>query len=479
MSDGLGPSSEIPVAEPTDEVSRRDRSDPRRQLAIVLVVVVCLAAAAIPVTIRLRSDDHTRPTRATKRFVDPKQARIEVGAALAATIAARNYRITSVLSETAPAGSVARGPTFSSVATVNVAPLAMVATSDIAGHITSWTDGTRQWELGGGNYGLTSPAGIGPGQPISGFTPLVVGTLGQREGGVAMMGLSSPNGHLDLTAQSITSAAPVGTSTIAGDSIKEYVVHVNASELVHQPGMTAEQVKTAADGFQLLDQEGYTGTTERVGIDEAGYLRESHTVWNFADGGTVVADTTFSDYGCAGTVVLPTQTPQAPPAATCTSPDPAATTPPTSAASASEPSTEVLAPAPPALVPDTTSATVVFRDADAAITYAYGHFFDPALTSDERAALIQGSAGMRDFIDSSFTRHEGEAAAGAVIADHITVNGATADVSFHALYGGHESPANPGQLSGTAVLEDGAWKISRATFCMLSAGDGEVCPPAS
>ena len=127
----------------------------------------------------------------------------------------------------------------------------------------------------------------------------------------------------------------------------------------------------------------------------------------------------------------------------------------------------------------TTSATVVFRDADAAITYAYGHFFDPALTSDERATLIQGSAGMRDFIDSSFTRHEGEAAAGAVIADHIAVNGATADVSFHALYGGHESPANPGQLRGTAVLEDGAWKISRATFCMLSAGDGEVCPPAS
>jgi hypothetical protein len=331
VSGGLGPSSEIPVAEPTDEVPRRDRSDPRRQFAIVLVVVVCLAAGAIPVTIRLRSDDHTRPTRATKRFVDPKQARIEVGAALAATIAARNYRITSVLSETALAGSIARGPTFSSVAIVNVAPLAMVATSDIAGHITSWTDGTRQWELGGGNYGLTSPAGIGPGQPISGFTPLVVGTLGHREGGVAMMGLSSPNGHLDLTEQSITSAAQVGTSTINGDPITEYVVHVNAAQLVQQPGMTAEQVKTAADGFQLLDHEGYTGTTERVGIDDAGYLRTSNTVWNFADGGTVVADTTFSDYGCAGTVVLPTQTPQAPPAATCTSPDPAATTPPTPA----------------------------------------------------------------------------------------------------------------------------------------------------
>jgi hypothetical protein len=323
VSDGFGPSSEIPVAEPTDEVPRRGRSDPRRRFAIVLVVAVCLAAAAIPVTIRFRSNEPTRPHRATKRFVDD-QARVQVGAALAATIAARNYRITSVLSETAPAGAIARGPTFQSEAIVNVGPLAMVATSDVAGHITSWTDGNRQWELGGADYGLTPPAGVGPGQPISGFTPIVAGTLGPREGGVAMMGLASPNGHLDLTAQSITAAARVGTSTIDGEPITEYGVKVSAAQLVHQPGMTVEQVKTAADGFQLLDQEGYTGTTERVGIDAAGYLRESHTVWNFTDGGTVVSDTIFSDYGCAGTVVLPTQAPAPPPAATCTSPDPAA-----------------------------------------------------------------------------------------------------------------------------------------------------------
>jgi hypothetical protein len=115
--------------------------------------------------------------------------------------------------------------------------------------------------------------------------------------------------------------------------------------------------------------------------------------------------------------------------------------------------------------------------ADGEITYAYGHFFDPALTADQRAALIEGGEEMRAFIDRSFTMHAGEAAAGAIVVDDITVHGSTAAVSFHALYQGRESPANPGQINGTAVLEDGTWKISRTTYCALSANDGEPCPP--
>ena len=118
------------------------------------------------------------------------------------------------------------------------------------------------------------------------------------------------------------------------------------------------------------------------------------------------------------------------------------------------------------------------RDADSAIAYAFGHFFDPALTADQRAALIQDSAAMRASIDHSFAVHAAEAAAGEIIVDRVTVRGTTADVSFHALYQGHESPANPGQIDGTAVLEAGTWKISRTTYCTLSANDGEHCPPA-
>jgi hypothetical protein len=85
---------------------------------------------------------------------------------------------------------------------------------------------------------------------------------------------------------------------------------------------------------------------------------------------------------------------------------------------------------------------------------------------------------MRAFIDASFTRHAGEAAAGEIDVDTVLVTGDTAAVTFHALYAGGESPANPGEIHGTAVFEDGTWKISRATFCSLSANDGEVCPAA-
>ena len=73
-------------------------------------------------------------------------------------------------------------------------------------------------------------------------------------------------------------------------------------------------------------------TTSRLDVDAAGFVRRAQTTWSFADGGTVTTDVTYSDYGCAGTVVLPTQAPAAPPPSTCTSPDPAATTPATAAA---------------------------------------------------------------------------------------------------------------------------------------------------
>ncbi len=463
MGKGVRPSVDaVPVAEQID-IRRRGRGDVRRRIGFGFVALVCVAAVAIPVVLHATGENTRREIApATKRHVDLKQARIEVGAALAATVAARSYRIVSVLSETDPPGyTEQRGLTLSAQATVNVDPYAIVATSNIAGlgPITSWTDGTRQWEQGGGNYGINAPrASTGPGAPISGFTSLVVGSLGPREGGVAMMGLSSPYGYLDLADSAITGASQTGTTTLNGAVLTEYEVILDAAQLVHLPGMSSEQIQAASDGLALLQNGGYTHTTVRIGIDAAGYVRQSRTTFSFADGGVVTADVSYYDFGCAGTVVLPTVEPAPPPTPTCTS-DPSATTPTTTT--------------------PVTQTTVAGSTADAgaaAISYAYEHFFDPRLPADQRFALIQGSAAMRDWILAVSARHEAEAAAGAIIVDAITVNGNVANVSFHALYQGRESPANPGQLSGTAVLEDGTWKISRTTYCTLSANDGEPCP---
>ena len=115
--------------------------------------------------------------------------------------------------------------------------------------------------------------------------------------------------------------------------------------------------------------------------------------------------------------------------------------------------------------------------AEGEISYAYEHFFDPALTADERAALIQGSAAMRDFIDRSFAKHASQVAAGKIIVDKVTVMARRPTCRSTRQLGGRESPANPGRLVGTAVRENEVWKISRATYCMLSANAGEPCPP--
>ena len=118
-------------------------------------------------------------SRSTTR--PPKSARVQVGAALAATVAARSYRIQSVMTETDAPGKPGglsrprdddqrRGHGQRRSAGDGRLGGCRVARQD-----QSWTDSTRVWEQGGANYGLTAGAGIGPGQPISGFTQLVVG----------------------------------------------------------------------------------------------------------------------------------------------------------------------------------------------------------------------------------------------------------------------------------------------------------------
>jgi hypothetical protein len=354
VPDGDRPSAErLTVAEPTEEITRDRRSAARRRLAIAVVAVLCVAALAIPIA--LRTSGSAPPRRKAShptKHVNTRQARVRVGAALAATLAARNYRVHSVMTETAaPGAGQPRGIPIEAVATVNLDPQAMVATATVdgLGVITSWTDSTRQWEQGGGNYGLVANTGVGAGQPISGFSGLVVGSLGPREGAASMMSLASPSGYLIIADQAITGATQVGTTELDGSELTEYEVTLDASQLLNRPGMSSEQIKAATDALQLLKQEGYAHTTVRLGIDDAGFVRTSRTAWEFADGGAVTADATFSDFGCAGTVVLPTQSPAPPPSPTCTSPDPDATTPST------PPATSVM-------VPDTTAPDVTAPD---------------------------------------------------------------------------------------------------------------------
>jgi hypothetical protein len=159
------------------------------------------------------------------------------------------------------------------------------------------------------------------GQPISGFAGITESTIGQREGAIAMLGMASPTGYLDLYQQDIDGATQTGTGTVDGAPVTVYQVAVDPTQLVNDPDITSEESTTASAAISLLNAQGYTGTTDDVSIDNSGFIREVKSVARFSDGGTVVLDVTLSNFGCAGTVLMPGQQgPSAPPSG-CSSPD--------------------------------------------------------------------------------------------------------------------------------------------------------------
>jgi hypothetical protein len=216
--------------------------------------------------------------------------------------------------------------------TIDTNPKAMVVSASISTglDVSVRLDDEDVWEEGGADYGNTPQASDGStGQPLSGFADLVEGTLGQREGAIAMLGMASPSGYLDLESSSITGATAQGSGTVDGVPVTYYDVTVDPSKLADLPGITADEVSTINSAVGVLQQAGYTGTTARVALDGDGYIREVSSVASFADGGTVTLDSTFSNFGCAGTVTMPGQ-PPAPPPGACSTPAPTTSAPTTS-----------------------------------------------------------------------------------------------------------------------------------------------------
>ncbi len=255
-------------------------------------------------------------------------------------------------------------------ATIDVQPFAMVATSQVPGlgTIVLRDNGTDVWEEGGGNYGLTpGNGGSGPGSSLTGFASLVEGTLGPRQGALAMLGLASPTGYLNLDPAETSSASLVGTGTVAGVPVDVYQLSLTPGQGGQVAGLTAQEQQAVAGAMQVLGAQGFTGSTVRVSVDAAGFIRRTQTTDHFSDGTTMTSEAQFSNFGCAGTVLMPGQSgPSAPPAG-CTSPDdpappappttgtgPATTAPPTTG----PPGTTSPPPGPMVTVPSTTPAAV-------------------------------------------------------------------------------------------------------------------------
>jgi hypothetical protein len=193
-------------------------------------------------------------------------------------------------------------------------------------------DPTTVWEVDYSDNGLTPEVNDTGGNDLPGFAGLVEGTLGPREGAVAMMGMASPTGYLDLVQPAVTSAAEVGTATVDGVAVTQYQLTIDAGSLATAPGTSTEEQSAINAAIQTLTSEGYRTIRDLVSIDASGFIRESASTVTFTDAGTVTLDAHFSNFGCAGTVLMPGQGGVSIPPSGCVSAD-TATAPTTSTTS--------------------------------------------------------------------------------------------------------------------------------------------------
>ena len=399
-----------------DQPGGTSRRANRRRVWAVVASVVCIAALAVPVGLALSSSGPTaKPAKTASPHVRRGVAEQQVLSALSATTSSGSFNVSyefdpatpptittttttamptcNVVTNSAGGGvtnSVTGGipspsPATSEVCnvsgvagsspgvtapttghgTIDTDPFAMVAVSNVPGlgEITLRDNGTDVWEYGGADYGLAAGSSAsGSGASLSGFAGLVEGTLGTRQGALAMGGLSSPTGYLDLDQSMVNGADQTGTGTVDGVPVTIYTISIAPGQGENIPGLSAEEAKTIADSDAILKQQGFTGSTVQVSIDASGYIRQSRSVAHFSDGSTTSSEATFSDFGCAGTVLMPGQTGGTAPPAGCVSPDtgvaPTTTTTSTIPGSTTVPST-TLPPTPTTVTepPNSTTST--------------------------------------------------------------------------------------------------------------------------
>jgi hypothetical protein len=280
---------------------------------VVAGLATALAIAAVPLLGGLGDNSSGRVDRhATKN-----DALIAVRAAVGKTVASGGYDTEFDTHTTYPAGPapqpcppgyhcpIASGTsTFDSSGrgTVSFDPyVSRVVTNSSAGPRTLYVTSTTIWLSSGDTVGAA-----GSGTPLSSFASAVESALGPSQGALAMIGLASPGGALNLEQEAVADATPAGTGSVDGANVTYYDVTIDMTKLA-DTDLTDVERETIQAALPLLRQGGYTGTTERIGVDDAGYIREVTGTNHFADGSTGTRHTVLSNFGCAAKVSPPDQ----------------------------------------------------------------------------------------------------------------------------------------------------------------------------
>ncbi len=356
---------------------------PRWRRPLISGLVALLVIAAIPVGTALLSDDGGT---AHKGRVHGSEETQRVLDALAATVGSGSYDLDFTFHvdpgtqpgvpctmPTGPGtdalcGNMSQTVDVSGHGTVNTAPYAMAVVTNVSslGAITLFVNPTTVWEFGGADYG-TAPASNASaadaaGNSLSGFAGLVEGTLGQGQGALSMISLANNTGYLGLESEMVHSATTDGTGKLDdGTPVTYYRVEVDVTKMADAPALSDEQRQAINDALDVLNRAGYTGTDERLAVDDAGFIREVTATTNFGDGGSMTRHSLFSNFGCAPHVSMPNEPPDSTTTGTCTpgttTTTPATTTPATNPTTSTAPTTTTTEPTTATTPPDATTTS--------------------------------------------------------------------------------------------------------------------------
>jgi hypothetical protein len=335
-----------PPLPPTDEVARRGRRRRHQRRAVRLLGVLTVLALVPLLVVRLSRDgDDGRVVSG-----GPSEALATVRAAVGRTVAAGSYEMDTVTTTSQPgtescdaladpnsgatestscetSGALTHEITAHTV--VNFEPYAMVSETNNPnlGPVTLYVNSTHVWQLGAATVSY-EPGN--PGMPLTDYAQQVLGTLGRGPGALAVISIASRGGYLNLEEEAVASAEPAGTGMVGDVSVTYYDVTIDITKLADAPNLSDSQSRTIAAALPLLQESGYRGTTERIGVDEMGYVREINSTTNFVDGSRTVRHSVLSNFGCAPKVSMPNETPPPgttpPPCPTTTAASPSTTT---------------------------------------------------------------------------------------------------------------------------------------------------------
>ncbi|MCU1396097.1 MAG: hypothetical protein JWM34_4525 [Ilumatobacteraceae bacterium] len=118
--------------------------------------------------------------------------------------------------------------------------------------------------------------------------------------------------------------------------------------------------------------------------------------------------------------------------------------------------------------------------AETAVRYAYTHWILVDLDAGLRGRLVEDGEGNAANMDTRMQAIRGTIADARLAVDAVQfADPIHADVVFRVEYAGNQSPYFPNSMIGSAIFQNGTWRITRASLCQLAFSFGQGCPGAA